>query len=1106
MQHTSRHLRRWGCSLVLLMLMVLSAQAQVPPLRRAQLPTALIDAPITALLQDHRGYLWGATPKGLLLFSGTEVRLVTTRDSLAENHVTALYEDRDGQVWIGHRSGAISRYDGRHFAPVELPSGNPTKEIRAFTQDSYGQLWVATKGEGLYYKSAGRLYLYSQSAAEEGATNVPPSDEFYSLLPGAQGDIWAATDAGMTRLVATGADTTNGKHRIESLSQKDGLPDNYVKHLALDTWAGVVWVTMQDSGVATFDPAKRRFARMRGLPRLMANATLPVEGGLWVALSEGGLLFWERKTGRVLRLTSAEGLSSNSTLCLLADREGSIWAGGRPGLTQILGDRFQFLSSRAVRMPQNITSVFQDRVGELWVGSDSGLTRLSPMPDGGLRARRYLAGRGKKSTFVVVGLTEDTRGRLWVGTNGEGLYMLDAARERLTPYGEAEGLSSNDVTTTIIDSTGTLWVGTLGGGVNRLDLAGATPRVRVFTSDDGLAGDYILQISAGRDRKTIWVATAGNGIARFTGGKWTTLDQKNGLSDPQVLAVREGRDGTVYALTVEAGLFRLTRDAKGRDTLVHVTTFAEEQGAQPKALAVDSRGRLILPDFRRLGVYEPGRSALLSFDAEDGLANFEPSENATYVDRNGVAWIGTKHGLVRFDPNATTPRQEAPSVVITRLQINQQDAALNADTSLNYSKNSLSFTFVAANLSNPQRVVYSYRLRTESDTAWLPPTRSTSASFPNLQPGSYVLEVRASVQEGLWTPAPAQYRFTVEPPWWMRWEFITGSLLALIVGTYLFFQQRVKRIRAENIKLEQKVQERTAEVVRQKDEIEAKNSMLEDANEEITAKNEQISMALREIEQKNTEITESIQYARRIQQSILPDVSVLRESFADVGVYYQARDIVSGDFYWYARSEGKLYLGAVDCTGHGVPGAFMSVMAYNLLNQTIKDRPGCSPEAFLEHLDHALGVALQLRKDGEAGTQTNDGMDIALVVYDPAANTIAFAGAMRPLYYVRGGELHEVRGARFPIGGTQYGDKVWEGHVLSIEPGDQYYITSDGLVDQFGGPNGRKFTPAKLKKLLVELKDAPLQTQADSVKQAVDQWMQGYEQLDDLMLVGIRPR
>ena len=322
-------------------------------------------------------------------------------------------------------------------------------------------------------------------------------------------------------------------------------------------------------------------------------------------------------------------------------------------------------------------------------------------------------------------------------------------------------------------------------------------------------------------------------------------------------------------------------------------------------------------------------------------------------------------------------------------------------------------------------------------------------------------------------------------------EFICLSL-ALAMRFLEHQRAQVERLRhsehqlqLQNEQLESKVSERTAELQALAEQLSEQNTSLQIVNHDMVA---------------------SLEYAERIQRALLPTSASLHRSFVDHFIFYQPRDIVSGDFYWYARSEGKLYLGAVDCTGHGVPGAFMSVMAYNLLNQTIKDRPGCSPEAFLEHLDHALGVALQLRKDGEAGTQTNDGMDIALVVYDPAANTIAFAGAMRPLYYVRGGELHEVRGARFPIGGTQYGDKVWEGHVLSIEPGDQYYITSDGLVDQFGGPNGRKFTPAKLKKLLVELKDAPLQTQADSVKQAVDQWMQGYEQLDDLMLVGIRPR
>jgi ligand-binding sensor domain-containing protein/serine phosphatase RsbU (regulator of sigma subunit) len=1063
------------------------AGAQVPPIRQITLPTSLRDVAITSLIQDRIGQVWGATPRGVLLISGTEVTLKTTRDSLSDNNVTALFEDHKGRIWIGHKSGAITRYEDRQFRRFELPEGNPTVEIHSFTEDSYGQIWIGTKGEGLYYASNTRMYLYTADVPEEGVGTLPDNN-IYTMLAGTEGDIWAATDAGMARLVATNGKSTNGKHNILTLSQKDGLPDNLVKHLSLDTYAGLVWVTMRDSGVTTFNPTTKKFARMRGFPRMEANATLPVKDGVWIASPDGGVSFWDRRTLQVKRFTSADGLSSNQNLALLLDREGVIWVAGKPGLTQILGDRFQILTSRAARMPSNVTSVFQDRRGELWLGSDSGLTRLSSQSDGSLRTRRYLTGR---RSVLVSGVAEDRSGLLWISTQGEGIYRLNPITDRLDQFSMDQGLPERAVACVVLDSTGSIWIGTLGGGVARIEPS-AEPRlkIRTFSSSDGLAGDYILSITPSRDRKGIWVATAGNGISRFEAGKWTTIGKAQGLTDLQVLMVQEDAQMNPYALTVETGVFFLSRSAKGF-AANHLTTFSDEEGAQPHSLAVDAQGHLVLPDDRRMGVYAPKLKSLLVYDAENGLRDFSPNENAIFTDRYGVIWIGTHTGLVRYNPAALSPSLAAPEVFFTRFEVNQQVTSLVPDTSLSPSQNSLNFYFVAANLSNPQKVFYSYRLGNSSDTTWTPPSRNPFISLPGMRPGEYVLEVRASTQPGIYSAKPARFPFTINPPFYATWWF--WPLIIVIVGAsgFAYFRDRERRIKEENLRLERKVQERTAEVVRQKDEI--------------SEKSEQISLAFKEIEEKNHEITESIQYARRIQQSILPDVHLLRETFADVGVFYRARDIVSGDFYWYAQSAGKTYLAAVDCTGHGVPGAFMSVMAYNLINQTIKDHPGVSPDKFLHYLEESLGEALMLKKDGEAGSQTNDGMDIALIMIDPASQTLGFAGAMRPLYYIRDGELQELRGARFPIGGTQYGEKVFELHTVPIQKGDVYYITSDGLVDQFGGPNGRKFTPTKLKKILLEVKDAPLAEQALKVEQTLEEWMVGFEQLDDLMLVGVRP-
>jgi serine phosphatase RsbU (regulator of sigma subunit) len=259
------------------------------------------------------------------------------------------------------------------------------------------------------------------------------------------------------------------------------------------------------------------------------------------------------------------------------------------------------------------------------------------------------------------------------------------------------------------------------------------------------------------------------------------------------------------------------------------------------------------------------------------------------------------------------------------------------------------------------------------------------------------------------------------------------------------------------------------------------------------------------LEQKNQDITDSIRYARRIQDAIMPRREILQDALPNSFVLYKAKDIVSGDFYWWSVRGPLVFVAAVDCTGHGVPGAFMSVIGVSFLNQFINENAITQPEEVLTRLHHQ--VHHTLNKDSGAGATTKDGMDLALCVIDTAARTLRYAGARRPLWQVKpDGQIvvHEAnkRSIGEVIDGVMEFD--FSGVTLPFEADNDYYIFTDGITDQFGGPHNKKFKFERLKELILSLNGATPAQKHDRIKQAIEDWQGKNEQTDDILVIGLR--
>jgi serine phosphatase RsbU (regulator of sigma subunit) len=298
-----------------------------------------------------------------------------------------------------------------------------------------------------------------------------------------------------------------------------------------------------------------------------------------------------------------------------------------------------------------------------------------------------------------------------------------------------------------------------------------------------------------------------------------------------------------------------------------------------------------------------------------------------------------------------------------------------------------------------------------------------------------------------------------------------------IIGTL------TRRLRNQNDSIISQLRSREEELTR----------LVDERTKELKLRNEEITI-------KNREITDNVNYAKRIQSAILPDLKTVYNTFTDSFVLYLPKDIVSGDFFSFFKNGDTATIVAADCTGHGVTGAFLSVVGNSLLTQIINERKITDPGRILDSLHEEMINTLNQRN-----SESTDGMDVAICSVDSANNLLHYAGANRPLWVIRNNELSIYNPNKFPVGGLQIQHEVnFLSHKIPLEKNDTFYIFSDGYADQFGGELGKKIMTKKFKELLLEINRLTMKEQMRFLEEFFHSWKANHEQVDDVLVIGIR--
>ncbi len=997
---------------------------------------------VRAVIEGKNGVMWFGTTEGLVKYDKGKLINITEKDGLVHNYVRTLCIDHEGRLWIG-TNGGMSIYDGETFSNYLAPDQIPHKKVRIIIHDHLDRIWVGTNSGVLIYENGQETHRFDM-------TNILPDNTVLEIYEDSRSTVWLGTKNGVVAL---------GESDTVIYDMSDGLINNRIRAIAEDRF-GHLWFGTR-TGVSRFDGEEFRSYTEEN--RLSHNRIRDIlkdsRGNLWFATYYGGL---SRYSGNdFVAYTTKEGLISDQIFTINEDEQQDIIIGTFDGVSKIkfkneLIDSIWNGSEKTGLMGSKVYCAFKDDKDFYWYGTD-------------------------------FGITIEKGGQLW-------------------PIGVEQGLVAEDVYTIFEDNRNQYWLGT-SEGLNLIHFESVDDyQVYTFPELDSIVdGTDVLTICQD-PFKNIWFGHRNGSLAcLLPDGKFIKPKIDKDISHIINITLA---DGFLWIGTDSKGLYKLELPKNGFDQVLHAENLSIKNGLSSNhiySFLRDDKGNYWLGYENGLDKITLNKDLKIThikhYNREHGLYGQEIHENASFMDSQNRLWFGTVEGAAVFNNSYDILNDKAPTLHFKYISIKGKEelsVEQNDDfksiyfedeipdiLELPHYKNTINFNFVAINLSSPEGTRYKWKLE-GWDKEWSEPSSRQSVTYTNLPPGDYRFRLMAANENGIWTEQSLDVRFEINAPFWQKWWFILLASAAgflLIVGA---MRLRNRKLLNDKLKLEAQIHEATETIRKEKHVIEAQSKEIEFQKDELS-----------EI---NKSITDSINYAQRIQKAIMrPNKNAYNTLEGKNFILYKPKDIVSGDFYWMKDIDGCSYIAAADCTGHGVPGAFMSMIGITYLDQIIGLNKQYDPGKILGELRNNVIEALR----NESSDKAKDGMDISFCRIIWEDMRIEFAGANNPIYIIRNGELIETKGDKMPVGEHVLDDQPFTTHEANIQKGDMLFLFSDGYADQFGGEKGKKFMYRRFKEILIENSQKDLEFQKQQLADAFENWKADHEQVDDILVIGI---
>lgn len=744
--------------------------AREPHFKLIALPQTMSDCRIRHAAQGSDGLIWLATSCGLMYYDGYDF-ILTDYFKGPANHIT---QGTNGRLIITGESGETALLQSRsgNLEKNALYCGNGRLAASAQTND--GALWLAVYGEGVYRIAGGDSLFFNSS-------NSALSDvSFYDLLADSSGRIWAATDGGIQI-----ADYRYDTIQIGRLTDSDGLPDIMVvslsaagnNHLFAGGYEGGFSLIHQPTATITWTT--------RGKPWDYGTVTgvVQYDQHFWAATQSNGLVKVNRHGHSHQQFTQFDDKEITRFQQIFQDLEGNVWAVAANAIVMIQASGFEFVRHDSTALIHNIHALMFDKNNFLWYATETGLFRREAGHDGSNSVFAIDLPQAIHPKNITC-LHRDISGRIWIGTFGKGLLVLDEGKKQPVVFTQNNGFI-NDNILSIASDTNFVWFATLGGAARTpARKTRQEPAFEIFSEREGPGNKFIYSVMTD-SRGNVWFATDGTGIILLREGMFKKFGTESGLSSEKIYTLAEDENGTIWCATHDNKVFYFS------DNKFHQATTGLDGRYSIFALQPDPAGNLVIVHENGVTIYHPADSSARHYDSHYGIQPIRPEFNATAPGPDGTLWIGANDHFMTYSP----PENiffKMPQPIITHVQVLSRKVYPKENNHFHHNENYLTLHFAGLWYQNPEAVLYRVKLL-GNDLQWNY-TGDRRVAYSRLSPGEYTFIVEASFSPDFRHAQSTQYTFSIGRPIWQMGWFITAVMLALVLLTYYIFRLRLQRI------------------------------------------------------------------------------------------------------------------------------------------------------------------------------------------------------------------------------------------------------------------------------------------------------------------------
>jgi ligand-binding sensor domain-containing protein/serine phosphatase RsbU (regulator of sigma subunit) len=1077
-----------------------------------------------------------------------EAELFTIESGMSQTRVNISFCDSYGFLWIGTSSG-LNRYDGYSFEifkHVPYDSSSLSQNfIRCITEDNNSNLWIGTNyGLNLYDRQTDKFRQYLHNPDDSSSVS---DNQILSVYADKKGFIWIKTEQSLDRLdpknniilhyrhyiniynniiVNQDCPIVEDKYGLLWFGSNDGLfsfnpgtsvfthffykpldnqslSNNEVLSIFEDK-LGELWIGTKN-GLCRYDRTRNSFRRylysQPGGVDLSLNAITgiieDIQGIFWLGCNKG-IIFFDPKNSDSKYLPNLlinKSLYSTGPLTgLIKDKSGIIWMSGFQGLFKVdtKPKKFALYNSSLNKYPalpgDMISCIYKETDELIWVGVwDNGLNILNRKTGENIRYYSSNPDISKRiSSDIIRCLLQDRTGTIWLGSTN-GIDIFNPVLRSFIPFEErypsvsSRILNNRRILCMIEDIKGDLWIGTDKG------VLCFQRKFKLFTSYNKIYRDKVtaemgIVYSITNDKNNIiWIGTE-NGLNCYDPVKdlfyrYEETGKKNDLSSGIIYSLYLDSRNTLWVGTA-SGLNRYNSKEDNFEVFSEVNGLSNDI---VNAILEDDNYCLWISTNKGISKYDILKNEFTNFDITEGLQSYEFNHSVAIKAKDGEMFFGGISGFNSFYPKNLLLNPHRPEIAITSFEIIDNkgitfyySGGVEKLMTVKY-KQSFRVKFAALDFTLPASNHFEYSMQLKNqEEHWVPLGSQNSVTFSNLPPGYYALRIRGSNNDHFWNKQGATISIVSIAPFWRTKFAIYLYLLLVVLIIYLLIQFRTQSLRKSN------------RILRDRD-IAAK---------EISLQKDLLSL-------RNKNIEDSLNYAQRIQKAMLTTPKQFQKILPASFIFHKPKDIVSGDFYWVSEQGNKIFVAAADCTGHGVPGAFMSLISFELFRKIIKTEKNYSPAGILNAMNDNFAEIFGNVED----IVIRDGMDLSFCAFEKSMDKLEFSGAFNPIYIVRDNNLIELKGDKFSIGadiGSDFPPKIFTNHDFELKLNDMIYMFSDGYADQFGGPEGKKYKYRRFRHLLLIIHQLPLDKQQVILEENIEAWRGNSEQIDDILVIGIR--